>query len=103
MELHVRTAPGLSNSGVDIQDVVWLGLSCKVSIEGKAEGLRLDIRTHAGNSSSSVTINDRPFKEDGTASVVIEDDTLANHEATIVIVDAQGQLIAQRNTVIGVS
>ncbi len=76
-------------------------MRCKVAIEGVVAGLRLDIRTHAGNPSSSVTMSDRPFKEDGTASVVVEDDNLIDHEATIVIVDAEGQLVAQRGTVIG--
>lgn len=88
-------------SSIDIQDVAWKGMRCKVAIEGFVAGLRLDIRTHAGNPSSSVTMSDRPFKEDGTASVVVEDDNLIDHDATIVIVDAQGQLLAQRATVIG--
>jgi hypothetical protein len=46
-------------------------------------------------------MSDRPFKEDGTASVVVEDENLTDHEATIVIVDSQGQLVAQRATIIG--
>ena len=64
-------------------------------------GLRPDIRTHAGNPSSAVTMSNRPFKEDGTASVVVEDDTLVGHEAMIVVVDANGQLVVQQSTIIG--
>jgi hypothetical protein len=96
----MATTAGVKSS-IEIQDVVWKGMRCKVAIEGFVSGLRLDIRTHAGNPLSSVTMNDRPFKEDGTASVVVEDESLVHHEATIVIVDAQGQLVAQRGTVIG--
>jgi hypothetical protein len=97
----IATTAGSAKSSIEIQDVVWKGMRCKVAIEGYMSGLRLDIRTHAGNPSSSVTMSDRPFKEDGTTSVVVEDENLADHEATIVIVDAQGQLVAQRGTVIG--
>jgi hypothetical protein len=99
--LAVMAATTGGKSSVEIQDVTWKGMRCKVAIEGFVSGLRLDIRTHAGNPSSSVTMNDRPFKEDGTASVVVEDENLNDHEATIVIVDAQGQLVAQRATIIG--
>jgi hypothetical protein len=100
--LNVTSPTASKSSGsIAIQDVAWKGLRCKVVINGHIHGLRLDIRTHAGNSSSSVTKNDRPFKEDGSASVVVEDDSLTDHEATIVILDAQGALVAQQQTVIG--
>jgi hypothetical protein len=95
-----HTSNGASSS-IKMQNIAWIGLRCKVAIEGFVSGLRLDIRTHAGNPSSSVTMSDRPFKEDGTASVVVEDENLADHEATIVIVDAQGHLVAQQSTIIG--
>ena len=86
---------------VEIQEVNWKGMRCRVVIDGFVAGLRLDIRTHAGNPSSSLTMSDRPFKDDGTASVVLKDDSLADHEATVVVIDAQGHLVGQRSTVIG--
>lgn len=101
MSLTVKTSDAAAEiAEIQIQDVVWNGMRCKVAIEGYALGLRLDIRTHAGNQSSSVTMSERPFREDGTASVVVDDETLAGHEATIVILDSQGTLVGQRNTVI---
>jgi hypothetical protein len=100
--LNVTTQSSVGRTdSVEIQDVTWKGMRCKVAIEGFMSGLRLDIRTHAGNPSSAVTMSDRPFKEDGTASVVVEDENLTDHEATIVIIDAQGELVAQRATIIG--
>ena len=100
--LNVMATPAVDGkNSIEIQDVTWSGMRCKVAIEGFVSGLRLDIRTHAGNQSSTVTMSDRPFKEDGTASVVVEDENLVDHEATIVIVDGQGQLVAQQGTVIG--
>jgi len=43
----------------------------------------------------------KPFKEDGTSSVVVEDEDLEGQEVTIVIIDDDGRLAAQCTTVIG--
>ncbi len=100
--LSVSTAlPAGGNGSVEIEEVSWKGMRCKVAINGYVAGLRLDIRTHAGNSATSLTMSDRPFKEDGTSSVVLKDDSLTDHEATIVVIDALGHLVGQRTTVIG--
>lgn len=88
-------------SGITIENVAWKGMRCKVAIDGDATGLRLDIRSHAGNAETSVTMQARPFKADGTASVVVDDDGLEGHDATIVVLDSDGQLVAQQDTVIG--
>jgi len=97
------SAKAHATSAITIENVVWKGMRCKVAIDGDGAGLRLDIRSHAGNSQSSVTMQARPFKADGTASVVVDDDTLEGHQATIVVVDSDGQPIAQQDTVIGKS
>jgi hypothetical protein len=100
--LNITQSGKATGSGtVTIEQVSWKGLRCKVVLTGQFHGLRLDIRRHAGNSSTTVAMNDRPFKEDGSASVAIEKDELLDHEATIVILDAEGGLVAQQQTVIG--
>ncbi len=86
---------------VAIKTLSWTGLRCKVTIEGFVEGLRLDIRTHPGNAATSVAVGDKPFKEDGVASIVVKDDSLEGHEATIVVLDATGHLMGERITIIG--
>jgi hypothetical protein len=104
MKLCVSNSTATSQSSVTIGSVAWKGFRCKVTIfatAGDFSSLRLDIRTHAGNSSTSVATTDRPFKEDGTASVVVEDDSLIDHQAMIVVIDASGHLVAQQETIIG--
>ena len=86
---------------ITITDVSWKGLRCKVAIEGEPEGLSLDVRTHPGNLTTSVVMSVKPFKEDGTSSVVVEDEDLEGHETVIVIVDGDENLIAQQSTVVG--
>ena len=86
---------------IHITDVTWKGLRCKVAMEGDTTGFSLDLRSHPGNPSSSVVMGVKPFKEDGTSSVVVEDEDLEGQEVTIVIIDDDGRLAAQCTTVIG--
>ncbi len=64
-------------------------------------GLSLDIRTQAGDSLSSVVLGVKPLKDNGTASVVVENEDLEGCDATLVLLDANGALVAQIATVIG--
>jgi hypothetical protein len=84
-------------------DVVWKGLRCTVAVAADDSGLSLDLRTQPGNRSSSVILGGKakPFKGNGTASVVVDDEDLEGHPATLVVLDASGGLLAQDLTTIG--
>ena len=71
------------------------------SVDGNFSGLSLDVRSQAGNSLSSVVVGSKPLKDNGTASVVVEDEDMEGREATVVLIDANGSLVAQIATVIG--
>jgi len=86
---------------IQITDVIWKGMRCKVAMDGDAAGLFLDLRTQPGNPSSSVVMSTKPFKVDGTCSVVVENEDLKDQSATIVIINDDGSLIAQYKTKIG--
>ena len=81
-------------AALEITDVVWKGLRCTVALEGEFQGLTLDIRTQPGNPASSKVVGTKPIKDNGTASVVVEDEELAGTDATIVLLDAKGKLVA---------
>ena len=87
-----------SQQAINISDVAWKGMRCKVAVEGDATGLSLDLRTKPGNPSSSVVMGVKPFKKDGTSSVVVDNEDLEGQEVTIVIIDNDGHLIAQHTT-----
>lgn len=86
---------------VQISDLVWKGLRCTLVLEGEAKGLRLDLREHAADPGTSRVVATKPFKADGKASVVVEDDTLEGESAQVVILDAEGKVVAQQATRIG--
>ena len=88
-------------ASVEFTDVVWKKQRCTVAVDGNFSGLSLDVRSQAGNSLSSVVVGSKPLKDNGTASVVVEDEDMKGREATVVLIDANGSLVAQIATVIG--
>jgi hypothetical protein len=87
--------------GMEFTDLVWKGLRCTVAVAGDFAGLTLDIRQQAGDADSSVVVGVKPLKSNGTASVVVEDEALEGRGAVLVLLDANGKLVAQTAVVIG--
>ena len=93
-----RSESAQAAPSVELTDVVWKGLRCTVAVDGNFSGLSLDVRSQAGNSLSSVVVGSKPLKDNGTASVVVEDEDMKGREATVVLIDANGSLVAQKST-----
>ncbi|SDW36898.1 BREX-1 system phosphatase PglZ type B [Nitrosomonas communis] len=90
-----------SSQQIEITKVGWKGLRCAVEVKGSFSGLSVDIRTQPGNSSSSIVVSAKPIKDNGTASVMVENEELEGRNATVVLIDEHGSLMAQAATVIG--
>ena len=102
MQLKVSAgAPPPKTQTVEITDIVWKGLRCKIAVDGEYDDLFFDIRLKAGSPEHSVVMNVKPINESGIGSVVIENEELEGTEASIVILDKAGALIAQEKTNIG--
>ena len=97
----VVTVGRRAGPAVQISDLVWKGLRCTLVLEGQAKGLRLDLREHAADPGTSRVVATKPFKADGKASVVVEDDNLEGESTQVVILDAEGKVVAQQATRIG--
>lgn len=90
-----------SHISTEITDAVWKGLRLTVAVDGEYDDLSLDVRTQPGNSSSSVVLSVKSLKDNGKASVVIEDERLEGTKATIVLINKKGELVTQKETIIG--
>jgi hypothetical protein len=86
---------------IEITDILWKGLRCKIAVDGEFEDLLFDIRLKAGSPEHSVVMSVKPVNESGVGSVVVENEELEGTEALIVLVDKAGALIAQEKTIIG--
>jgi len=85
----------------EITDIVWKGLRCKIALEGTLTNLSLDIRTQAGNPSTSVVMSIKPVKESGIGSVVVDNGDFEGDEAFIVLINENKDILAQMKTIIG--
>jgi len=86
---------------VEVTDISWKGLRCTIAADGYFVGLSLDIRQQPGDASSSVVVGLKPLKDNGIASVVVENEVLDGNKAFIVLVDTEGALVTQLATIIG--
>ena len=91
-------ARAATSSTVRIEDVTWKGMRCRVSGEGSAAGLMVDIRLQPADPGSSVA-GPKPWSAEGTA-LVVADDGLIGTSAHVVIVAATGNVVAQAATTI---
>ncbi len=102
LELVVTQSGSASaTQAVEITDIAWRRLRCTVAVDGSFTNLSLDIRTQAGAPASSVVVSVKPLKDNGTASVVVEDEDLQGRAASLVLLNADGELVAEAKTVIG--
>ncbi|WP_369349767.1 BREX-1 system phosphatase PglZ type B [Stenotrophomonas sp. JAG2] len=102
LELIVtRGANASVRQAAEVTDIAWRGLRCTVAADGQYASLSLDIRTRAGDPTTSLVLCIKPLKDNGTASVVVENEELQGREAFLVLLSASGELVAEANTVIG--
>lgn len=85
----------------EVTDIAWKGMRCTIAVDGRYVGLSMDIRAQAGDPASSVVVSVKPLKENGTASVVVENEDLQGSNAFLVLLSAAGELVAEVNTLIG--
>jgi hypothetical protein len=81
--------------------VSWAGLRARIQVRGSRSGWVADIRRDAGDSGTSIAGGSRPLDQDGKVALPIEDDDLIGHEATAVVLDETGLLMAQRVVMVG--
>jgi len=85
---------------VTVNEVQWVGLRCRVSIEPAAEGLLADLRTKPNVPNSSIT-EPKALDTDGKAALLVADDSLEGTMVSLVIVDASGRVVCKEATSVG--
>jgi hypothetical protein len=86
-----------------LASVKWVGLRCRLTVEGIAPGLKVDLRGRPADPESS-RVEGREPKEvsaDGTASLAVQDTADEGSAAVLVLLSADGKVLDTRPTVIG--
>lgn len=104
LQLAVTSCPDVPvQAQTRIGDVGWKGLRLSVSLEEPLAGVSADVRLEAGSPGSSVVVAGKPFSGHGTCSLIVENEDLEGQVAYLVVLDADGALLAQRSVTIGVN
>jgi hypothetical protein len=83
-----------------IRQVRWVGLRCRVTIEGEAAGCVVDLRDKVNAPDTSLT-TPRPVGKDGTIALVVEDDAREGTAAILVLVDQSGTVLDKTPVTVG--
>lgn len=86
---------------IEITDIGWKGLRCVIEVDGNFNGCVADLRAEAGNPETSLVVSAKHFKNNGTTSLVVEDEEMEGTEGFVVLVDPNGITLAQKTTRIG--
>jgi len=85
-----------------IESIKWVGLRCRVQVEGATPGLKADIRTKPADASTSLA-QAKAVDKDGSAALLVEDreGTLQGMAAVVVLLASDGRAIARQSTMVG--
>jgi len=96
------TRPGQSETpSVSIVNITWRGLRCTITLAGGMPGLQVDIRTKAGDATTSLVAAPRAVDATGSAAVLVDDDDRLGEAAIVVILQEDGSVSTQTSTIIG--
>ena len=86
-----------------VESLRWTGLRCRVQVLGARAGWTVDLRTKAGDPSSSLAQGGqpKPVGPEGDASLVVDNPDHEGRAATVVLLDLEGRVAAKHNTTVG--
>jgi len=87
-----------------IEQIVWRGLRCTVSLSGGADGMSVDLRWKAGMKIDGDDKIAEPATIEGgnaEARLVVENDEYEGRAAFVVLLDRNGAPVMQMNTTVG--
>ena len=99
--VRVERATGVEDAPrVEIAEVRWTGLRCRVTVRGGGEWLQAELRRKANDSATTVSDGPKVLNE-GKGSLVVADDGLEGEAVSLVILDSEGRVIARTSTMVG--
>lgn len=98
-DLHIERV-GDTQARVAIESVTWKGLRCFVIASGASTAIQADLRlnTPAGN---SVAATIKSLDDEGTTSLVLEDDEYETADLVVVLLGENDKVLAQHKTKVG--
>ena len=98
--IRATAGKAVAKASVEIAEVHWAGLRCRVRVGAVRPGLSVDLRTKVNDAGSSVS-QARVLDAKGATSLLVADDELVGTPAVVVVLDASGHVIAKQPAIIG--
>jgi hypothetical protein len=83
-----------------IASVKWKRQRCTVEISNTMPGLRVDVRRHGSDPSSSVAASIKEVEPDGLVSLLVTDESLEGQPVTVVLLSEFNEPIAKADTTV---
>jgi hypothetical protein len=84
-----------------IQSLKWVGLRCRIAVDGEFADCKVDLRTKAADAASSLAEKAEAVSSNGTASLLPKDDKYEGSAAVVVLIGPDGQVLAKKSTTVG--
>jgi hypothetical protein len=94
-------AAAMRTGGPEITKVKWLGLLCRIEVSGIGHGIVADLRALPADPSTSIAEETKVTLGAGKVSLVVPDEEHEGERAHLVLVAADGQIVAQREVLVG--
>ena len=99
--ITITSGGGSELQAVGIKLILWKGLRCQVELTGAQPGVVVDIRTKAGDATTSLVEKPKPPNPDGAVSLPVPDDAHMGEAAVVVVLAEDETLLAQTLTTVG--
>ena len=94
---------GGASTRASISTVAWRGMRCRVSVETNDPTVRVDLRLKWKEAGSSIAAALKEVGPSSEASIAVADDAHEGNAATIVVLDAAGNVLDRKPTTVGES
>jgi hypothetical protein len=99
--LTVTAGAATTTGGPEFTKVKWLGLQCRIEFTGATDKVVVDIRGLPAEPKSSIAERAKETSSAGKVSLLVPDDDHEGERAQLVLVAPDGQILAQREVVVG--
>jgi hypothetical protein len=92
---------GGAKTGLEITKVTWLGLLCRIELNGTHPGVLVDLRALPADPKTSIAEQARGTTGVGKVALLVSDEELEGQHAHLVLVAPDGEILVQRDVVVG--
>jgi hypothetical protein len=92
---------GGASTRATIASVTWRGMRCRVTVTTNDPAVRTDLRLNWKQADSSIAASPKEVGPAGEASLAVADDKHEGFTATVVVMDAAGNVLDRKPTTVG--